>query len=61
MASDVNTNPKPPVSVFEAPAFRNYYKCPDDGTTWHDDWSCMCDDRCPTCDIEVEPYESEDI
>ncbi len=23
-------------------------------------WSAMCDDRCPTCDDEIEPYKSED-
>ena len=41
--------------------FRNYYECPNDGTKWHDEWSCTCNDRCPICDIEVEPYFSEDI
>ena len=41
--------------------FRNYYRCPNDGATWHDDWSCRCNDRCPTCRAEIEPYESEDI
>ncbi len=41
--------------------FRNYYCCPNDGTTWHDDWSATCNDRCPTCWTEIEPYESEDI
>jgi hypothetical protein len=42
-------------------AFRNYYRCPNDGTMWKDEWSCMCNDRCPTCGAEIEPYESEDI
>jgi len=23
-------------------------------------WSGMCNDRCPTCDHEIEPYVSED-
>jgi hypothetical protein len=41
--------------------FRNYYCCPNDQTTWNDDWSCMCNDKCPICGTEVEPYESEDI
>ena len=41
--------------------FRNYYRCERDGTEWSDDWSCMCNDRCPTCDAEISPYYSEDI
>jgi transcription initiation factor IIE alpha subunit len=41
--------------------FRNYYQCPDDRTVWQDEWSCTCNDRCPVCDKEVEPYHSEDI
>jgi hypothetical protein len=41
--------------------FRNYYECPNDRTKWHDEWTCMCNDRCPTCDREIEPYFSEDI
>lgn len=41
--------------------FRNYYRCPNDGTEWSDEWSCQCNDRCPKCNTEIEPYESEDI
>lgn len=41
--------------------YRNFYECPDDGTTWQDEWSCKCDDRCPTCTKEIEPYKSEDL
>jgi Restriction endonuclease BglII len=41
--------------------FRNYYRCPYDGAAWIDEWSCMCNDRCPTCRAEIEPYDSEDI
>jgi hypothetical protein len=41
--------------------FRNYYRCPNDGTAWIDEWSCRCNDRCPTCRAEIEPYDSEDI
>jgi len=41
--------------------FRNYYECPHDGTKWNDEWTCTCNDRCPTCDSEIEPYFSEDI
>jgi transcription initiation factor IIE alpha subunit len=41
--------------------FRNYYRCPYDGTTWVDEWACTCNDRCPLCRAEIEPYDSEDI
>jgi hypothetical protein len=41
--------------------FRNYYECTHDQTKWHDAWTCMCNDRCPTCDTEAEPHFSEDI
>jgi hypothetical protein len=41
--------------------FRNYYCCPNDGTKWHDEWDHRCNDRCPTCDSEIEPYFSEDV
>ena len=40
--------------------FINHYQCPDDGTKWTMVWSCMCDDRCPSCDHEIVPYKSED-
>ena len=41
--------------------FLNHYRCPDDGTEWSDEWSCTSNDRCPKCNHEIEPYESEDI
>jgi len=28
---------------------------------WEDKWDCMCNDECPVCGAEIEPYESEDI
>jgi hypothetical protein len=31
------------------------------GREWEDRWSCACNDRCPVCDAEIEPYESEEI
>ena len=37
--------------------FTNYYEC-SCGCRWEDNWSCMCNDRCPDCDTEIEPYES---
>ena len=42
-------------------AFRNYYQCPYDLTKWRDEWHCTCNDRCPVCDREIEPYFSEDV
>jgi hypothetical protein len=35
----------------------HYYHC---GVEWTDDWSCMCDDRCPVCNAEIEPFWSVD-
>ena len=40
--------------------YTNHYLCPDDNTRWDDDWSCMSNDRCPTCNHEIEPYASTD-
>jgi hypothetical protein len=39
--------------------FRNHYRhC---GQEWTDDWSCQCNDRCPVCRKEIEPYQSDDL
>lgn len=27
---------------------------------WQDKWSCMCNDRCPVCNHEIEPYASRE-
>lgn len=36
--------------------FTNFYvHCQQD---WDDEWSCMCNDRCPVCNYEIEPYAS---
>jgi hypothetical protein len=46
----------------EAPStFVNYYRCPYDGTEWNDLWSCACNDRCPDCRAEIEPYHSDEL
>ena len=42
----------------------NYYRhddCPlaNEPVEWVDMWSCMCNDRCPRCDAEIEPYHSK--
>ena len=41
--------------------FRNYYECSIDGTKWHNEWTCMCNNRCPTCDTETETHFSEEL
>ena len=40
--------------------YLNYYKCPC-GHRWTDEWSCMCNDKCPKCGKEIEPYESQEL
>ena len=43
----------------EPPIYINHYKhC---GQIWIDTWSCMCNDRCPVCNREIEPYFSKDL
>jgi hypothetical protein len=41
--------------------FENTYECSECGTTWTDEWSCTCNDRCPECDVETEPSSSIDL
>jgi hypothetical protein len=41
--------------------FENSYDCSVCGETWTDEWSCMCNDRCPECNIETEPTSSIDL
>lgn len=49
--------------------YRNHYRhveCPaipkgEDHPEWSDEWSCMCNDECPNCGAEIEPYDSEDL
>lgn len=37
----------------------NHYLCPC-GEEWQDTWDCGCNDHCPACDKEIEPYASDD-
>jgi hypothetical protein len=46
---------------FDLQWFRNRYECVRCAVKWEDEWSCMCDDRCPDCDLEMMPYESENL
>ena len=41
--------------------YRNFYECSECGTKWTDKWDCMCNDRCPKCRCETEPYDSVEI
>lgn len=39
-------------------AYENHYMhC---GVKWSSAWSCMCNDECPKCHGEIEPYKSEE-
>jgi len=42
--------------------FRNYYQCERCDGEWIDEWSCMCDDDCPTCGLRhMTPHFSDDL
>jgi hypothetical protein len=36
----------------------NFYKHDDCGSHWADLWVCGCNDECPKCGAEIEPYDS---
>ncbi|WAR45989.1 hypothetical protein [Methylomonas rapida] len=38
--------------------YLNQYRCLYCQTEWEDVWDCACNDRCPDCNKEIEPYES---
>lgn len=40
--------------------YRNHYHCEECDTEWEDEWSCACNDRCPSCGTETEPHESDE-
>jgi len=48
-------------SEIEAVRYLNHYRCPYCQTEWEDVWDCGCNDRCPNCNKEIEPYESSVI
>jgi hypothetical protein len=41
--------------------FLKYYRHEECGAVWTGAWSCACNDRCPVCDVEIEPYKWTDI
>jgi hypothetical protein len=46
------------ISSSKTNIYHNFYECPC-GETWEDHWSCACNDKCPGCNKEIEPYKSE--
>jgi hypothetical protein len=37
--------------------YRKFYKCSECGHEWEDAWDCLCNDRCPECNAEIEPHD----
>jgi hypothetical protein len=35
------------------------YKCEQCDETWEQEWSCCCDDECPSCGVNHEAINSE--
>lgn len=40
--------------------WRNYYRCDECEISWDDVHSSMCNDRCPECNAEIEPWACEE-
>ena len=40
--------------------YRKFYKCVC-GCEWEDEYDCICNDCCPECNTEMEPYDWEGI
>lgn len=43
----------------DTPLLTNHYLCPC-GERWEDAWDCCCNDHCPRCHKEIEPFISDD-
>ena len=41
--------------------FLKYYRHRECRAAWSDEWSCACNDRCPKCRAEIEPYDWDDL
>ena len=45
--------------------FRNKYRHEDcrkqPGVEWEDTHDCTCNDRCPSCNAEIQPYHSDEL
>lgn len=40
--------------------YTNFYRHEECNAEWEDNWSCMCNDKCPECNAEIEPYQSRE-
>jgi len=42
--------------------YRNHYTCARCDTDWTDEWSCTCEDDCPSCGARhMTPQTSDDL
>jgi hypothetical protein len=41
--------------------FLKYYRHKECHTRWTDEWSCACNDKCPRCNAEIEPYKWDNL
>lgn len=41
--------------------FLNHFRCARCGFEWADEWSCMCDDDCRRCGLNMSPHKSDDL
>jgi len=41
--------------------FINYYECSECGEVWRNEDDCICNDKCPNCGNEIEPFKSKEI
>ena len=39
--------------------YTSFYRCDDCDVEWDSEWSCACNDECPECGAEIEPYDYE--
>ena len=58
MSSTLKNGASHSYSEIAAVRYLNQYRCPYCQTEWEDVWDCGCNDRCPDCNKEIEPYES---
>jgi len=41
--------------------YRKFYRCSECSHEWEDTWDCLCNDRCPECNTEIEPFDWEEV
>ena len=59
MTSALMNDTSPSDSETPSAWYINYYGCPYCQLEWQDEWNCACNDKCPDCNKEIEPYESD--